>query len=88
MLVKFICYEKESGRVFLMLPELPDNSDYLTTNKIVYDGVVRARGIHWENVAYKTFDNPREVHSREFETIYDEENDTFSVDPNWPVLEP
>ena len=81
--VKFICYEKATGKVFVMLDSEPDNSDYSTTNKIMFDGRIRARGINWTNAGYHIFTDPVEWSGREFQTLFDEQSKTLSIDSNW-----
>ncbi len=83
MNVKFICYEKGSGRVFVMLDEEPDNSDYNTSNKVIYDGRARAKGINWTNAGYHVFTTPVSWDGKEFQTLFDEQTQTLSIDPNW-----
>lgn len=48
--VKFALYEKDTGNVFLILPDEPSNDDYLKTKEIVYNNKRLVSGIKWENV--------------------------------------
>jgi hypothetical protein len=67
-----------------MLPELPDNDDYATSNKVTYDGRARARGINWSNAAYHIFETPVSSWSgKEFQTLFDDETDELSIDESW-----
>jgi len=50
MVVKFFLYNKIDGVVSMMLPELPDNIDYIDNGIIEFAGTRRATGIKWANV--------------------------------------
>lgn len=50
MIAKFALYRKADGEVFVMLPGLPDNDDYLASGVVVYGGGPRASGVKWDAV--------------------------------------
>jgi hypothetical protein len=67
-----------------MLDAVPDNADYATTNKVVYDGHVRARGINWTNADHHTFATPvSDWAGREFQTLFDDQSEELSIDGDW-----
>jgi hypothetical protein len=67
-----------------MLSAVPDNSDYATTNKVLYEGRARARGINWTNAAHHTFSTPvSDWSGKEFQTLFDDQTEELSIDENW-----
>ena len=50
MIAKFALYRKADGEVFVVLPGLPDNDDYLTSGTVIFNGRPRAVGVKWDAV--------------------------------------
>lgn len=49
MVIRFFAYNKATGGVFVFLPDMPDNDDYMSTGEIQHQGKIVASGIKWSN---------------------------------------
>ena len=86
MLVKFFLYEKQSGEIFLMLPDVPTNADYLDTGEIWHGGSKRASGIKWNNVGVWENDEGVELDETHLYT-YDADSNEITDNGVNPMLE-
>ncbi len=76
MLIKFALYEIDTGNVFLLLPDIPDNDDYLDTGEIIYKGQRRTSGVKWENAEVWENDAGVELDTNHY-WRYDADNEVF-----------
>jgi len=69
MKVKFFGFEKDTGRINIMLPELPEN-DFINEKKIVYEVKIVMNGIKWEAMDWEYTEEGIEIDNIPFKYKY------------------
>ena len=54
MLVKWFCYDINSGDIILMLPDVPDNTNFDDVRgDVIFNGTKYLGGVNWDNVDWE-----------------------------------
>ena len=82
MKVRFFIYDKETGRLNLILSEMPEN-DFIEECKIVFNNKVYMEGIKWDNIDWEYLEEAIELSDVPERYLYNEKNKEIIEDKNW-----